>query len=97
LYDNRVYQDLSSAVSPIIVFALRVVDMLSSAAVVSATLDLHGQTHPVTVEVTRKDGLYRGSATLKQTASGITPVAIAGGTVRVKDDLKIEFEIALAR
>jgi len=65
--------------------------------VVNGTLDLHGQTHPVTVEVTRKDGLYKGSATLKQTTFGITPVAIAGGTVRVKDDIKIEFEIALAR
>jgi len=64
---------------------------------VSGTLDLHGQTHPVIVEVTRKDGLYKGSATLKQTTFGITPVVIAGGTVRVKDDLKIDFAIALAK
>jgi len=65
--------------------------------VVRGTLDLHGQSHPVTVDVTLKDGLYRGSATFKQTAFGITPVTLAGGTVKVKDELKIEFAIALAQ
>ena len=64
---------------------------------VTGTLDLHGQTHRVTVEVTLKDGLYKGSVTLKQTSFGITPVTIAAGTVKVKDDLKVEFEIALAK
>lgn len=63
--------------------------------VVRGTLDLHGQSHPVTVDVTLKDGLYRGSATFKQTAFGITPVTVAGGTVKVKDELKIEFAIAV--
>ena len=65
--------------------------------VVRGTLDLHGQSHPVTVDVTLKDGLYRGSAIIKQTAFGITPVTVAGGTVKVKDELKIEFGIALAQ
>ena len=64
---------------------------------VRGTLDLHGQSHLVTVDVTLKDGLYRGSATFKQTAFGITPVTVAGGTVKVKDELKIEFAIALAQ
>jgi polyisoprenoid-binding protein YceI len=64
---------------------------------VSGNLDLHGQTHPITIDVTLKDGAYRGSAVLKQTAFGITPVTVAGGTVKVKDDLKIEFQIQLAR
>src|SRR5215472_3781565 len=62
---------------------------------VTGNLDLHGQTRPITVDVTLKDGLYRGSAILQQTAFGITPVKVAGGTVKVKDDLKIEFQIAL--
>lgn len=65
--------------------------------VVTGTLDLHGQSHPVTVDVTLKDGFYRGSAAFKQTAFGITPVTVAGGTVKVKDELKIEFAIALAQ
>ena len=61
------------------------------------TLDLHGQSRPVAVDVVLKDGLYRGSATFKQTTFGITPVTVAGGTVKVKDELKIEFAIALAK
>ena len=63
--------------------------------IVTGNLDLHGQTHPVTVEVFLKDGSYRGAATLKQTEFGITPVTIAGGTVKVKDEIKVEFSINL--
>jgi polyisoprenoid-binding protein YceI len=65
--------------------------------VVHGTLDLHGQSHPVTVDVTLKDGLYRGSAILKQSGFGMKPVSVAGGTVKVKDELKVEFEIALVK
>lgn len=65
--------------------------------VVHGKLDLHGQTHPVTVDVTLKDGFYRGLTTLKQTEFGITPVSIAGGTVKVKDEVKVEFKIALLK
>jgi polyisoprenoid-binding protein YceI len=65
--------------------------------IVRGNLDLHGQVHPVAVDVTLKDGLYRGSAILKQTVFGIKPVTVAGGTVKVKDDLKVEFEIALVK
>jgi polyisoprenoid-binding protein YceI len=64
---------------------------------VHGNLDLHGQVHPVTVDVILKDGIYRGSAILKQTIFGITPVKVAGGTVKVKDELKVEFEIALVK
>jgi YceI-like domain len=63
--------------------------------VVHGTLELHGQSHAVAVEVALKDGMYRGTAALKQTEFGIKPVSIAGGTVNVKDEVKIEFEIAL--
>lgn len=64
---------------------------------VTGNLDLHGQTHPLTLEVTRQNGLYKGSTNLKQTVFGITPVTVAGGTVKVKDEIKVEFEIALAK
>jgi len=64
---------------------------------VTGNLELHGQTHPITADVTLKDGLYRGSAVLKQSAFGITPVSFAGGSVKVKDDLKIDFQIALSQ
>jgi polyisoprenoid-binding protein YceI len=58
---------------------------------------LHGKDRPITFEVALKGDSYRGSATLKQTDFGITPVTVAGGTVKVKDELKIEFEIALMK
>jgi polyisoprenoid-binding protein YceI len=62
---------------------------------VHGNLDLHGQTHPISFEVALKDGLYQGSAVLKQTGFGITPVKVAGGTVKVKDEVKVTFSIAL--
>src|SRR5271163_3049492 len=36
-------------------------------------LTLHGQTHPVTVHVTLKDGHFTGESTVKQTDFGIKP------------------------
>ena len=56
-------------------------------------LTLHGQTRPVTVKVAHENGHYRGSVSLKQTDFGITPIAIAGGTVKVKDEVTIDFDI----
>ena len=61
------------------------------------TLELHGQSRPVSLKVTCASESYRGSARLKQTDFGIKPVTVAGGTVRVKDEVRVEFEIALAR
>jgi hypothetical protein len=45
------------------------------------------------MSVTLAAGHYTGKVTLKQTDFGITPVKIAGGTVRVKDVIEIDFEI----
>jgi polyisoprenoid-binding protein YceI len=57
-------------------------------------LTLHGQTQPVTVQVTLKDGRYTGEAAVKQTDFGITPPGKAG--VRAKDEVRIEFDLRLA-
>lgn len=59
-------------------------------------LTLHGQTHPVTVDVRDTNGHYVGSSRFKQTEFGITPVKVAGGSIRVKDEIRIEFDIQLA-
>ena len=64
---------------------------------VHGNLTIHGQTHPVDVEVRETGGRYEGSARLRQSEFGIQPIKIAGGTVRVKDEIRIEFEIQLAR
>lgn len=60
---------------------------------VHGDLTLHGQTRPVQAEVERQNGVYRGSAQLRQKDFGITPVSVAGGSVKVKDEVRIEFEI----
>jgi hypothetical protein len=57
-------------------------------------LTLRGQTHPVTVQVTLKDGRYTGETTVKQTDFGIKPPGKAG--VRAKDEVKIDFDVRLA-
>lgn len=56
-------------------------------------LSLHGVTRPLIVNVQTGNGHYTGNAILKQRDFGITPVTIAGGTVKVKDELKVEFDI----
>jgi hypothetical protein len=60
---------------------------------VEGRLSLHGVTRPITVSVRTEDGHYVGTTTLSQREFGITPISIAGGTVKVKDELKIEFDI----
>jgi polyisoprenoid-binding protein YceI len=57
-------------------------------------LTLRGQTQPVTVEVTLKDGRYTGAATMKLTDFGIKPPGKAG--VRAKDEVNIEFDVRMA-
>ena len=62
---------------------------------VRGQLEVHGQTHPVTVSVVREQGHYKGSTSLKQSDFGITPISIVGGTVKVKDEITIDFDIAI--
>ena len=60
---------------------------------IAGDLTLHGQTHPVEFEAIGANGHYHGSAKLKQTDFGIKPITIAGGAVKVKDEVTIDFEI----
>lgn len=61
--------------------------------VVHGQLSLHGLTRPVVVNVSVEDLRYEGTSTFKQRDFGITPISIAGGTIKVKDELRIEFDI----
>ena len=63
---------------------------------VSGRLTIHGVTRAVTIAVARADRVYRGETRIRQRDFGITPIRIAGGTVSVKDELKVEFEIAVS-
>jgi polyisoprenoid-binding protein YceI len=64
---------------------------------VRGNLALRGKKRPVTVDVSLQGGHYRGTASLKQSDFDITPIRLAGGTVKVKDELKIEFDIVPAQ
>jgi len=88
-------QVLDTAHYPQITFASTSIHQNTAAHwTVDGDLTLHGQTHPVVVDVTRgSPGHFEGSATVTQTDFGITPITIAGGTVKVKNDVKIQFTI----
>jgi len=61
--------------------------------VLNGDLTLHGQTHGVKVEVQPHAGHYTGSAVLSQKDFGITPISIAGGSIKVKDQVRVEFDV----
>ena len=63
---------------------------------VHGSLTLHGVTKPVTVEVSERQGHYTGHSLVKLSDFDIKPVKVAGGAVRVKNEIRIEFDIQLA-
>ena len=57
-------------------------------------LTLRGQTRPVSVQATLKDGRYIGETTVKLTDFGIKPPGKAG--IKAKDEVRIQFDVRLA-
>ena len=62
---------------------------------VEGDLTLHGTTRPLRFSVKVKDGVFSGKVPVTQTQFGIKPVSIAGGAVKVKDIVDIEFEVRM--
>jgi polyisoprenoid-binding protein YceI len=67
---------------------------------VHGSLTIRGQTQPAVIPVVLArldDGTYRASGEykFKQSSFGIKPIQLAGGTVKVKDELEVEFELFL--
>jgi len=68
---------------------------------ITGDLTLHGTTRPLTINAlitfyeTRLEA--EGQFSLRQTEYGIRPVSVAGGTVKVKDELKFSFNIVANR
>jgi polyisoprenoid-binding protein YceI len=60
---------------------------------VTGKLELHGITKELQFPVSATAGHYTGKSKLKQTDFGIQPVSVAGGTVKVKDEIEIEFDV----
>jgi polyisoprenoid-binding protein YceI len=89
---------LDSEHHPQIVFRSNSVEAIDSNSWrVLGNLTLHGQTHPLELEVHEMSNHYRGTVRFRQTDFGIKPVRIAGGTIRVKDEIRVEFDIQLTR
>ena len=63
---------------------------------VHGKLTLHGQTQPVVLETRLEKGHYQGTASLLQSSSGVTPIRLAGGTIQVKNEVQIKYDIVLA-
>lgn len=62
-------------------------------SLVSENLSLHGKTRPISLHVSRSGEHFRGDTPLRQRDFGIDPITVAGGTVKVNDELKIEFHV----
>jgi polyisoprenoid-binding protein YceI len=60
---------------------------------VEGDLSLHGVTKPVSLAVKRTGDFYAAHTALKQTNFGIKPISVAGGTIKVKDEVEIDFQI----
>ena len=64
---------------------------------IAGELTLHGVTRPLTINARLEFGdkilKAQGGFSLKQSTFGIKPVSVAGGTVKVKDDLKFTFDV----
>lgn len=61
---------------------------------VTGRLTLHGQMRSIAFPVTKMNGRYRGEVKLKQRDFGIEPITVAGGAVKVKDEIVVQFDIA---
>jgi polyisoprenoid-binding protein YceI len=60
---------------------------------VQGDLTIHGETRPVKFEVALQNTHYRGTAEIRQKDFGITPVTVGGGAVKVKNELRVEFDV----
>jgi polyisoprenoid-binding protein YceI len=99
---NMETQVLRIAEFPSVVFESTSIERRGS----GAQLDVHGnltirdKTQAIVLPLTfspQTDGTYRvaGKYNFKQTSFGIKPIQLAGGTIKVKDELQTEFEIFL--
>ena len=68
--------------------------------IVDGPLTIRGQTRQVSIPLTvqrgaSNDASVSGHYALKQSEFGIKPISLAGGTVKVKDDMQLDFDLRL--
>lgn len=62
---------------------------------VDGELSLHGITRPVSFTLVQDGDTYRATVPVRQSAFGIHPLRLAGGTVRVRDEVVVELILHL--
>jgi polyisoprenoid-binding protein YceI len=63
---------------------------------IEGTLTLNGTSQPVRLQVTSPEpGRYRGSTAIKQTDFGVTPYSGFFGTLKLRNEVTVEFEITI--
>jgi polyisoprenoid-binding protein YceI len=84
---------LSTREYPQITFRSRGVEPSADGWRVAGELTLHGVTKAIRVDVHKEADAYVARTTLKQTDFRIKPISVAGGAVKVKDEIELEFHI----
>ncbi len=87
---------LNAARHPAITFQSTQVSGTPAEFAVAGDLTIAGVTHPVTVRGTLADGRARGSATITQSDWGIKPYSAFFGALKLRDEVEVEFDVALA-
>ena len=66
----------------------------ASNGAIEGTLTMHGTTQPLRLQVTSAaPGRFRGGATVRQSDFGITPYSGFFGTLKLKNEVTVEFEV----
>ena len=86
---------LHTARHPTITFRSRMVRGTAESFAVDGVLTIEGATRPVTIQGGVTEGRVRGTATIVQSQWGIKPYTAFLGALRLKDDVMVEFDVAL--
>jgi polyisoprenoid-binding protein YceI len=75
----------------------KVIPSSSGSGAIEGTLTLHGASQPARLQIVSPDpGRYRGSTTVRQTDFGITPYSGFFGTLKLKNEIAVEFEVTIS-
>jgi polyisoprenoid-binding protein YceI len=80
---------------PTITFRSRTVRGTAPSFAVEGVLTIMGATRPVTIQGGVTEGRLRGTATLVQSQWGIRPYSALLGALKLKDEVVVEFDVAL--
>jgi polyisoprenoid-binding protein YceI len=88
-------QVLHTAQHPTITFRSRRVDGSAGSFTLDGELTIMGITRPVTIQGGVTDGRVAGGASVVQSRWGIRPYSAFLGALRLRDEVKVDFDVAL--